>query len=102
MVGVVLAVREGEPPPNAKAIVHAADDLPSLPEDLLAFLKDLATYYFAPIGEVVRLALPPVDRDTAREMAELSLFGEARGVGARLVQWVTATSRVEEAGTLRG
>jgi len=102
VMGVVLAVREGEPPANAKAILHAGDDEPALPEDLLAFLKDLATYYFAPIGEVVRLALPPVDRDTARETIEPSLFGEARGVGARRVQWVAPTSQVEEPGTLRG
>jgi primosomal protein N' (replication factor Y) len=102
LVGVVLGVREGEPPPNAKTVSHAADDQPSVPEDLLAFLKDLASYYFAPIGEVVRLALPPVDRDTAREVLEPSLFGEARGVAARHVQWVVPTSRVEEAGTLRG
>jgi primosomal protein N' (replication factor Y) (superfamily II helicase) len=102
LVGVVLAVREGDAPRNARAIAHAGDDQPALPEDLLAFLKDLATYYFAPIGEVVRLALPPVDRDTAREAEEPSLFGEARGIGARRVQWVAPTSRVEEAGTLRG
>jgi primosomal protein N' (replication factor Y) (superfamily II helicase) len=102
VMGVVLAVREGEPPSNAKAILHAGDDEPALPEDLLAFLKDLATYYFAPIGEVARLALPPVDRETARETIEPSLFGEARGVGARRVQWVAPTARVEEPGTLRG
>jgi primosomal protein N' (replication factor Y) len=102
LVGVVLAVREGEAPKNAKAIAHAVDEEPALPEDLLAFLRDLATYYFAPIGEAVRLALPPVDRDTAREVEEPSLFGEARGVGARRIQWVVPTSRVEEAGALRG
>jgi primosomal protein N' (replication factor Y) len=102
LVGVVLAVREGEPPANAKAVAHAVEEAPAIPEDLLAFLRDLATYYFAPIGEAVRLALPPVDRDTAREVEEPSLFGEARGVGARKIQWVVPTSRVEEAGTLRG
>jgi primosomal protein N' (replication factor Y) len=102
LVGVVLAVREGEPPKNAKALAHTVDEEPAIPEDLLAFLRDLATYYFAPIGEAIRLALPPVDRDTAREVEEPSLFGEARGVGARRIQWVVPTSRVEEAGALRG
>ena len=102
LVGVVLAVREGDPPKGAKAIARTVDDEPSVPGDLLAFLRDLATYYFAPIGEVVRLALPPVDRDTAREVDEPTLFGEVRGVGARRIQWVVPTSRVEEAGTLRG
>jgi primosomal protein N' (replication factor Y) len=102
MVGVVLALREGDAPTGAKAIAHLVDGEPAIPEDLLAFLRDLATYYFAPIGEAVRLALPPVDRETAREVQEPTLFGEARGVGARRVQWVAPTSLVEEAGTLRG
>ncbi len=50
----------------------------------------------------MRLALPPLERETARELTEPSLFDRGRGVGARTVQWVTATARVEEPGTLRG
>ena len=102
LVGVVLTVRQGEPPPKARSVARALDEEPAIPEELLAFLRDVASYYLAPIGEVVRLALPPVDRDTARELAEPSLFGGARGVSARRVQWVVPTARVEEAGTLRG
>jgi primosomal protein N' (replication factor Y) (superfamily II helicase) len=102
VVGVVLAVREGEPPPRVKAITRVIDDEVAVPAELLAFLKDLATYYLAPIGEVVRLALPPVDRETARELAAPTLFQDARGVAALRVQWVTATDRVEAAGSLRG
>ena len=101
--GVVLAVREGEPPPHAKSVAQALDEEPAVPQDLLAFLRDLAAYYFAPIGEVVRLALPPVDRDTARELAEPSLFGEAQAASARgACSGSSPTARVEEAGTLRG
>ena len=74
LVGVVLAVREGEPPKGAKPIARVVDEPPAVPEDSLAFLRDLAAYYFAPIGEVMRLALPPVERETARELAEPSLF----------------------------
>ena len=102
MVGVVLAARDGEPPKGAKAIAHVVDEPPAIPEDSLAFLRDLAAYYFAPIGEVMRLALPPLERDTARELTEPGLFDRGRGVGARTVQWVRATDRVEEAGSLRG
>ncbi|MGO9832882.1 MAG: primosomal protein N' [Polyangiaceae bacterium] len=102
VVGVVLAVREGEPPPRVKAITRVMDDEVAVPAELLAFLKDLATYYFAPIGEVVRLALPPVDRETARELAAPMLFQDARGVAAPRVQWVAATDRTEAAGSLRG
>jgi primosomal protein N' (replication factor Y) (superfamily II helicase) len=102
MVGVVLAVREGEPPKGAKPIARVVDEPPAVPEDSLAFLRDLAAYYFAPIGEAVRLALPPLERETARELAEPSLFDRSRGVGPRTIQWVTATARVEDPGTLRG
>jgi primosomal protein N' (replication factor Y) len=102
LVGVVLGTREGEAPEGTRPLASLVDDEPAVPADLLSFLRDLAAYYFAPIGEVVRLALPPIERDTARELAAPSLFGEARGVGGRRVQWVGPTARVEQAGSLRG
>jgi primosomal protein N' (replication factor Y) len=102
IVGVVLATREGEPQGRVKSLARVLDAEPALPEDLLAFLRDLAAYYFAPIGEVVRLALPPIDREAAREVAAPSLFGAAGGVSARRVQWVVPTPRVEDAGAVRG
>jgi primosomal protein N' (replication factor Y) len=92
VVGVVLAVREGEPPPRVKALASVVGGEPAVPPDLLAFLKDLSQYYLAPIGEVLRLALPPVEKDVAKELAEPSLFGRAKGVGGRKVQWVTAVT----------
>ncbi len=102
LMGVILAVREGEPPERTRAISLIVDVEPAIPEELLAFLKDLAPYYFAPIGEVVRLALPPIEKETARELEEPSLFQEVRGVGPRRVQWVSPTDRVEDAAALRG
>jgi hypothetical protein len=36
-----------------------------------------------------------VDRETARELEEPTLFAQAGGVGGRRVQWVTPTARVE-------
>ena len=119
LVGVVLAVSErdaeegsgesgaaGTAAAKTKPLAALLDDEPSVPPDLIAFLRDLAAYYFAPIGEVMRLALPPIDRDAAREVATTpSLFDRThrpRGVGARQVQWAQPTARVEEPGTLRG
>jgi primosomal protein N' (replication factor Y) len=102
LVGVVLALREGEAPSGTTMLTSFVDDEPSIPPDLLAFLLDLAGYYFAPIGEVVRLALPPIDRETARELEDPTLFDRARGVVTRRVQWVRATLQVETPGTLRG
>jgi primosomal protein N' (replication factor Y) len=112
LVGVVLrrlddgaqALRPERVPDRSslRDIVAVLDDEPALPADLLGFLRDLAAYYFAPIGEVVRLALPPVEREAAHEVVPPTLFERARGVGARRVQWARPTARVEPAGALRG
>ena len=93
LVGAVLARRDAEPPPGVKRLLGVVDeDEPALPDDLLSFLRDVSAYYLAPIGEVVRLALPPVERGTARELAEPTLFDRGgRGVGVRRVQWVSPT-----------
>jgi primosomal protein N' (replication factor Y) len=104
MIGVVVGVRDAsaDEPLKTKPLSTVLDDEPALPPDLLAFLRDLAAYYFAPIGEVVRLALPPVERGAAQEISTPTLFERARGVGARRVQWARATDRVEAVGQLRG
>ncbi len=102
LVGVVLDVRDGEPPPKVKKLAKVLDPHPTIPADLLAFLRDLASYTFSAIGEVVRLALPPVDREAAQELEEPSLFSEAKGLATRRVRWAAATDKVEEPGTLRG
>jgi primosomal protein N' (replication factor Y) len=102
MVGVVLGTRLALPPPRVKAILDVLDREPAIPPDLLAFASDVAQYYFAPIGEVVRLALPPVESKTARALGEPSLFGTpTRGVGARTVQWVVPIAH-DSSGTKMG
>ena len=89
VVGVVLDKRDGEPPPKVRDVIKAPDDLPSVPGELLDLLRELSAYYFAPIGDVLRMALPPVEKDLAREQVmQPSLFDASRGVGARKVQWV--------------
>ncbi|MDB4947265.1 MAG: Helicase PriA essential for oriC/DnaA-independent replication [Labilithrix sp.] len=95
MVGIAMAVRTGEPPPKAKPILEVLGGV-SLPEPLVVFLARLASYYLARIGEVVRLALPPVDRETERMVEAPTLFSEAKGIAVRQVQWVSATDVVED------
>jgi len=104
LIGVVLGVSDSQTsdPSKTKPLSSVLDDEPALPSDLLAFLRDLAAYYFAPIGEVVRLALPPLERSAAREAMAPTLFDPPRGVGARRVQWARPTDRVEPSGPLRG
>ncbi len=93
IVGVVVTLRE-DASEGLKPILDLLGDV-SLPADLVAFLQRLAHYYFAPIGEVVRLALPPVDREAAEATEELTLFSSPKGVSARRVQWVEPTEKVE-------
>jgi len=94
IVGVVMAVREGEAPEKPKPLLSVLDGI-SLPEDLVIFLARLASYYLASIGEVVKLALPPADKEAAKIVEDLTLFSQAKGVSTRQVQWVTATEVVE-------
>jgi primosomal protein N' (replication factor Y) len=54
-----------------KPIVAVVDPEPVLPEELLGFLQELARYYIAPIGEVMQLALPAVERNPAQASLEL-------------------------------
>lgn len=98
IVGVVVHKRRGEPPVNGKPLLEVLEGV-SLPDDLLAFLNRLASYYIAPIGEVIRLAMPPLDREAAQAVEEPTLFSTAnptkKGISARKVQWVEATDTVE-------
>lgn len=95
IVGVVVALREGPPPEGAKPILSVVEGV-SLPGDLLAFLLRLSSYYLAPIGEVIRLALPPADREAERATSELTLFSVEKGISTRKVKWAVPTDRVEE------
>jgi primosomal protein N' (replication factor Y) len=66
LVGVVIDLLEtppaGVPLEKLKPLLSIVDREPALPAELLAFLRELADYYLAPIGEVLRLALPTIDR----------------------------------------
>ncbi|WP_394844049.1 primosomal protein N' [Pendulispora brunnea] len=95
LVGVVVTAGEGEPPPKVKALLDVLDDEPALTDELLAFLRDLSAYYLAPIGEVMRLALPPIERAVARALED-SLFETKKGISARRVQTVAPTEKLEE------
>jgi len=94
VVGVVLEKREGEPPQKVRDVIRAPDEAPAVPSELLELLRELASYYLAPVGDVLRLALPPLERDLAKEQgsAQPSLFDPKRGVGARMWSRTKAAS----------
>jgi primosomal protein N' (replication factor Y) len=111
LFGVVLAVEERALPDGGmriKPIEAVVDREPVVPLELLSFLRELAHYYFAPIGEVLRLALPAVEREQVRNLSqqgELGLGDRLAGVkqvGGRRVAWAKATDALEAPGTLRG
>jgi primosomal protein N' (replication factor Y) len=102
-LGVVLGVSGGEPGSDRKlrSLSAIVDDEPVLGPELLAFLKELAAYYLAPIGEVLRMALPALERTQVRALAEVDPTGKSlkgRTVGSRTITMVqlATTDPVEE------
>jgi len=103
LVGVVLSLHSGVPPDGVKTLAGVVDDgEPTVPEDLLDFLRELARYYLAPIGEVVRLALPPVERHVEEATREPSLFPTKTGLSARRVRWAVLVDGAASPRALRG
>ena len=110
VAGVVLSVGERVPSlpiHRLKPLLELVDAAPVLPVELLRFLEELARYYYAPIGEALRLALPVVERESIARLAaqgELAAGeapGHARAFG-RVVTFATATDALEAPGSLRG
>lgn len=94
VLGVVLDVAEREPEievERIKAILSIVDSKPVFPDELLAFLVELGRYYLAPMGEVMRLALPAVERQSVAP-EQLSLTG-AKQIG-KLVKIASAMAEV--------
>jgi primosomal protein N' (replication factor Y) len=93
-LGVVLGVSDREPSfdkSKLRAISAVVDPEPVLLPELLAFLRDLAAYYLAPIGEVLRMALPALERDQVRALKAHDEEGKSlkgRKVGGRLITMV--------------
>jgi primosomal protein N' (replication factor Y) (superfamily II helicase) len=80
VMGVVLETTHSPPdlpPDKVKPVQAVVDTEPVLPEELLSFLVELGRYYLAPIGEVMRLALPAVERASAERLANEGLLDRA-------------------------
>jgi primosomal protein N' (replication factor Y) len=89
VLGVVLDAGEREPEIPAeriKSVVAVVDPEPVLAPELLEFLAELARYYVAPIGEVMRLALPAVERAQKEELGRSGVAVDGLETVGRLVQ----------------
>lgn len=106
VLGVVLGL-EAEPPSGldvdkVKPLLAVVDDEPALTEELLTFLEALAGYYAAPIGEVLRMALPAVEREqVSGETRDLFQQAKVQTVG-RLVQVAVPAPEPPSAPSPRG
>jgi primosomal protein N' (replication factor Y) (superfamily II helicase) len=82
------------PPEKIKPLLHVLDEGRALPDELRLFLLELARYYIEPVGEVIRLALPALERATAEEL-EKEGSKKLKAVG-RLVQSAALASDFDE------
>src|SRR6188768_1397056 len=91
VLGVVLEVGTEAPDfpeDKLKALRAIVDSEPVLQDELLSFLQELARYYIAPIGAVIELSLPAVERTAAEALSKRESF-RAPALG-RMVQHVRA------------
>ncbi len=91
-VAVVLDCSDREPElevDKLKFVLAVVDPEPVFPEELLSFLLELSRYYLAPVGEVMRLALPAVERGGAEQQELLTTGTKLLG---RRVQLLSAIS----------
>ncbi|MCC6217123.1 MAG: primosomal protein N' [Polyangiaceae bacterium] len=81
VLGVVLEVDSGPgdvEPARIKPIRAVVEAEPVVPEELLELLVELARYYLAPLGDVLRLALPAVERARREELRRAGVEGSER------------------------
>jgi len=93
-VGIVIDIAEREPEielDKLKPILSVVDREPVFPQELLAFLVELGRYYLSPMGEVMRLAMPAVERK-GEANSQLSLV-KTKQVG-RVIKEARAMSEV--------
>ncbi|HMR74231.1 MAG TPA: primosomal protein N' [Polyangiaceae bacterium] len=94
VLAVVLQAYDGEPdfdPKKLKPLAAVVDAEPVFPLELLEFLVELARYYLAPLGEVMRLALPAVERSVKARLSSDGVQGAAEiATVGRMVRWAAA------------
>lgn len=106
VLGVVLESFDGVPDfdvSKLKSVVAVVDAQPVFPSELLEFLVELARYYLAPLGEVMRLALPAVERSAKARLVSHGVEGaDALSSVGRLTQWAVPLESAQASGEPRG
>ena len=100
VLGVLLELST-EPPDfpieKLKPIHAIVDPAPVLEDELLGFLQELARYYISPIGEVLELALPAIERTAAEQLSKRQSFAVDGKTVGRLIQSASAVAGAEVA-----
>jgi len=94
VLGVVLDLSSelpDVPEDKLKPLYAIVDPEPVLQDELLGFLQELARYYIAPIGAVIELALPAIERTAAETLAKQEAFAVEKALG-RMVLNVSAVA----------
>jgi primosomal protein N' (replication factor Y) (superfamily II helicase) len=98
LVGVVLELTSAPPdgvsPAKVKPLLSVLGEEPALPSELLTFLRELSTYYLAPVGEVLRLALPALERSEVEHVDPALRDANLHAVG-KLVQFAVPVAGAE-------
>src|SRR5690606_35002981 len=100
IVGLGTEPPAGVPLDKLKPILAPVGDEPVLEEELLDFLLELARYSLAPVGEVLRLALPALERSLAQRIEDAA--GKKLEAVGRLTQVVCLAPEAASGAELRG
>jgi primosomal protein N' (replication factor Y) len=102
-IGWVVGPGTGEGLSNIRGVLAVLEEEPSVPPEMLALARWMAEYYLAPLGMVLRGALPSVLSDSSRDY--LTLGQEVDGAGTarekRLLQALAAEGGPRRVRTLR-
>ncbi len=100
LTGVVLRVHDEPPEVSARAVLHLLDETPALDESMLALGAWIASYYCAPLGEVLRGMMPLAGEMRRGKMYALTDAGRDAAkqllLGASSEEPVVATMRLLE------
>jgi len=86
-----------------KPVLSVLDDEPTVPEDLLALCRWIASYYVAPWGIALRAAMPSVLSDVSRDYLTLQgeHFPDLKPREGRVVEWLREKKGPQQVRTLR-
>ena len=102
-IGWVVGPASPEPVPSIKGILDVLEDVPSAPPEIMELSRWMADYYLAPLGMVLRTALPSVLSDSSRDFLTLVDAGDGSGTSReeKLLSALAETGGPSRVRTLR-